>query len=211
MRTRAHKHTHTHTHTHQIGCILPLWVRISRWPASCISDDQLSHHVRPRCSFLRTKRGIYTVNICKEGYLRTVDWCGGYNFYKDCRRWGTRTEPCGTRVGHFAFYRNTNFLSENQELISFIAQPENFNFDELAKQASVPRSIKGCKEIQVGAQFILSIFINLHVSGDYVPIIRRNSCFYAKFCTRYSVWMTVWYAVWNASFHTAYQTVIHTE
>ena len=74
------------------------------------------------------------MNICKEGYLCTVDWDGGYNFYKDCRRWGTRTEPCGTRFGHFAFYRNLNFLSANQELISSNTQPESFNFDELVNQ-----------------------------------------------------------------------------
>ena len=35
---------------------------------------------------------------------------------------------------------------------------------------------------------------SLHVSGDYVPIIRRNSCVYATLGTCYSVWMTVWCA-----------------
>jgi hypothetical protein len=49
---------------------------------------------------------------------------------------------------------------------------------------------------------------SLHVSGDYVPIIRRNNCVLSTLGTCYSVWMTVWYAV---SFHPAYQTVIHTE
>jgi len=37
-------------------------------------------------------------------------------------------------------------------------------------------------------------FFPLHVSGDYVPIIRRNICIYATLGTCYSVWMTVWYA-----------------
>ena len=37
----------------------------------------------------------------------------------------------------------------------------------------------------------------LHVSGDYVPIIRRNNCIYATRGTCYSVWMNVWYAGWN--------------
>jgi len=32
----------------------------------------------------------------------------------------------------------------------------------------------------------------LHVSGDYVPIIRRNNCIYATLGTCYSVWMSVW-------------------
>jgi len=40
-------------------------------------------------------------------------------------------------------------------------------------------------------------FFSLHVSGDYVPIIRRNNCIYATLGTCYSVWMTVWYAGWN--------------
>jgi hypothetical protein len=42
-------------------------------------------------------------------------------------------------------------------------------------------------------------FISLHVSADYVPIIRRNNCIYATLGTCYSLWMTIWYA---------YQTVI---
>jgi len=35
-------------------------------------------------------------------------------------------------------------------------------------------------------------FFSLHVSGDYVSIIRRNNCAYATLGTRYSVWITVW-------------------
>jgi hypothetical protein len=31
---------------------------------------------------------------------------------------------------------------------------------------------------------------SLHVSGNYVPIIRRNNCIYATLGTRHSVWMT---------------------
>jgi len=42
-------------------------------------------------------------------------------------------------------------------------------------------------------------FFSLHVSGDYVPIIRRNNCICATLDTCHSVWMT------------AYQTVNHTE
>jgi len=53
-------------------------------------------------------------------------------------------------------------------------------------------------------------FFSLHVSSDYVPIIRRNNCIYATPGTCHSVWMTVWYEGLN-EFHPAYQTVIHTE
>ena len=38
------------------------------------------------------------------------------------------------------------------------------------------------------------VYQNLHVSGDYVPIIRRNNCVYVTLSTCYSVWMTIWYA-----------------
>ena len=50
---------------------------------------------------------------------------------------------------------------------------------------------------KLGAQFFLvRYFFSLRVSGDYVPIIRRNNCVYATLGTSYSVWMTVWYAGW---------------
>jgi len=38
---------------------------------------------------------------------------------------------------------------------------------------------------------------SLHVSGDYVPIIKRNNFIYATLGICYSLWMTVWYAGWN--------------
>jgi len=44
-------------------------------------------------------------------------------------------------------------------------------------------------------------FSSLNVSGDYVPIIRRNSCVYGTLGTCYSVWMTVWYAGWIPDSH----------
>ena len=48
---------------------------------------------------------------------------------------------------------------------------------------------------------ILSQYIyicqSLHVSGCYVPIIRRYNCVYTTLFTCYSVWITVWYAVWK--------------
>jgi len=36
-------------------------------------------------------------------------------------------------------------------------------------------------------------FFSLHVSGDYVPIRRRNKCIYTTLGICHSVWMTVWY------------------
>jgi len=39
----------------------------------------------------------------------------------------------------------------------------------------------------------MCIYQSLHVSGDYVSIIRRNNCVYATLGTCYSVRMTVWY------------------
>jgi len=42
--------------------------------------------------------------------------------------------------------------------------------------------------------FLEYLSISLHVSGIYVPIIRRNNCNYTTLGTCYSVWMTVWYA-----------------
>jgi len=38
----------------------------------------------------------------------------------------------------------------------------------------------------------------VHVSGNCVPIGRRNNCIYATLGTCQSVWMTVWYAGWNS-------------
>ena len=50
--------------------------------------------------------------------------------------------------------------------------------------------------------FSLSVyFFSLHVSGDCVPIIRRNNCMYATLGSCYSVWMTFWYAGWNSTLH----------
>jgi hypothetical protein len=40
-------------------------------------------------------------------------------------------------------------------------------------------------------------FFSLHVSGDYVPIIRRNNCIYAALGICHSVWIIVWYAGWH--------------
>jgi hypothetical protein len=42
-------------------------------------------------------------------------------------------------------------------------------------------------------------FISLHVSGGYIPIIRRNNSIYATLGICHSVWMTVWYARWNCA------------
>jgi hypothetical protein len=44
--------------------------------------------------------------------------------------------------------------------------------------------------------FFVCLF--LHVSGNYVPIIRRNNCINTISGICHSVWMTVWYAGWDA-------------
>jgi len=51
------------------------------------------------------------------------------------------------------------------------------------------------------------ISFSLHVSVDYVSIIRRNNCIYVTLGICHSVRVTVWYA----GCHPAYQTVVHTE
>ena len=38
---------------------------------------------------------------------------------------------------------------------------------------------------------------SLHISGNYVPIFKRNNCIYATLGICHSVWMTVWSAGWN--------------
>jgi len=56
---------------------------------------------------------------------------------------------------------------------------------------------------------LFSVYLSISTfSGEYVPIIRRNSCVYATLGTCYSLWMTVWYA---GAYAPAYQTVTHTE
>jgi len=51
-------------------------------------------------------------------------------------------------------------------------------------------------------------FYSLHVSGNYVSIIRRINCINAIPGICHSVWTTVWYA---GAYAPAYQTVVHTE
>ena len=43
---------------------------------------------------------------------------------------------------------------------------------------------------------------SLHVSGDYVHIIRRNNCICAKLGICHCVWVTVWCAGCNSTLHT---------
>jgi hypothetical protein len=49
------------------------------------------------------------------------------------------------------------------------------------------------------------IYRSVHVSGYYVPIIRRYNCVYAILGTCYSVWMTVWYALHTRQSSIQYQ------
>ena len=45
---------------------------------------------------------------------------------------------------------------------------------------------------------------SLHVSGNYMPINRRNNCIYATLGICHSVWMNVWYVGRNAPFSTCF-------
>ena len=45
--------------------------------------------------------------------------------------------------------------------------------------------------------FMCVYFYSLHVSGNYVSIIRRINCISAIPGTCHCVWTTVWYAGWN--------------
>ena len=45
--------------------------------------------------------------------------------------------------------------------------------------------------------FLVSLFLSLHVPFDYVPIIRGNNCIYVTIGICYSLWRTVRYAGWN--------------
>jgi len=44
-------------------------------------------------------------------------------------------------------------------------------------------------------------FYSLHVSGNYVPIIRRINCMTAIPGICHCVWTTIWYAGWNSTLH----------
>jgi hypothetical protein len=68
----------------------------------------------------------------------------------------------------------------------------------------VSQSVQTCKVILYNlvkkkAKFVHNFFyyvyfFTLHVSGDCVPIIRRDNCIYATIGNCHCVWMTVWYA-----------------
>jgi hypothetical protein len=47
-------------------------------------------------------------------------------------------------------------------------------------------------------------FCSLHVSGNYVPIIRRNNCINTTPGICHCLWMTVWYAGWDEMFPSLY-------
>jgi hypothetical protein len=82
-------------------------------------------------------------------------------------------------------------------------------FDSLIKSRHIGSLVN---KANLGHNFSSYVyFFSVHVSGDCVPIIRRNNCIYVTLGIWHSVWMTVWYAGWNEtiSSHPAYQTVSH--
>jgi len=60
--------------------------------------------------------------------------------------------------------------------------------------------VNKAKSVQNFSQYVY--IFSLHVSGDYVPIIRRNNCIYVTLGICHSVWMNLW---------SVDQTVIRTE
>jgi len=48
-------------------------------------------------------------------------------------------------------------------------------------------------------------FFSLHVSGDCVPIIRRNNCVHATIGACHSVWITIWYEYQSSTQSDKYQ------
>jgi len=64
-----------------------------------------------------------------------------------------------------------------------------------------------------GAQFffLYVYFYSLHVSANYVPVIRGNNCINATPGICRSVWMTVWYAGSHPAYQTACRTATNTE
>jgi len=68
-----------------------------------------------------------------------------------------------------------------------------------------PKPTAGCN-VNGRRMFIsYDVYQSLHVSGSYVPIIRRYNCICATLGTCYSVWMTVWYAWCIPVIHTEQQ------
>jgi len=68
------------------------------------------------------------------------------------------------------------------------------------------KSVYSCKQNQLSAQFFLYVyFYSLHVSGNYVPIIRRNYCISATPGICHSVRVTVWYAGWDKKINSVYR------
>ena len=54
----------------------------------------------------------------------------------------------------------------------------------------------------VHSLFLAYLFIKyLRVSGDCVPVVRRNDCVYGTLGICHSVWMTVLRAGWNSTLH----------
>jgi hypothetical protein len=95
------------------------------------------------------------------------------------------------------YYKQVGLFAEDSE-VGFPALIPNRKEEKIIFffPCHFPNSLKGsCTKSQNVAQFFLvCLFFSLHVSGDYVQIIRRNNCIFAALGTCYSVWMTVWYA-----------------
>jgi len=72
----------------------------------------------------------------------------------------------------------------------------NYSYSYMFRPYRVNNRLFFCKLNQLGAQFFLvCLFPFVHVSDDYVPIIRRNNCIYAILGTCFSVGIPAWMAL----------------
>ena len=94
-------------------------------------------------------------------------------------------------VTHLKQFQTIDLSCICKELIPHIEMKHRLLFYNLVNKANLVHNFSQCV-----------YFFSLHVSGDYVPIIRRNNCICATLGICHSVWMTVWYAGCICTLHT---------
>ena len=100
----------------------------------------------------------------------------------------------------------------SEEYISVLIQWGNSSFSAagiIVTQTGIPCTIDLLCLFQIKptrCTLLLSVFIStsLHVSCNYMPIIRRTYCIYATLCIFHCVWVVVWSATID---HTATHTL----
>ena len=92
---------------------------------------------------------------------------------------------------HFCIVDNFMYANNKKEHILLLC---------FVDRASLYNPVNEAKLVHNFSQYVY--FFSLHVSGDCVPIIRRNNSIYATLDTCYAVCMTVWYA--GCTMHTSH-------